>query len=124
MPGAERIPSYVTLHEWQKEGVDGADSDDEAIADCEAAFIDPEEANGLPRRQVCVTRVIQEVLSNLRLVMQYFLPSFLLPRSQEPRRLHPTAWLGMSVAKHPSAKSIQADTASFQMAFVASLPFW
>lgn len=99
----EQLPSYVTLHEWEKEGVDGADSDDEAISDCEAAFIDPEEAENLPRHQSSLTQVIRKVVPTLRLGTHYFIPSFLLPRSQEPKRLQPTAWLGMSIIKHLSA---------------------
>lgn len=100
MSGTGQLPSYVTLHEWEKDGVDGGDSDDEATSDCEAAFIDPEEAGALPSHQDHLTKVIQRVVPTLRLVMQYLIPSFLLPRSREPKRLHPTAWLGMSIIQH------------------------
>lgn len=126
MPGTEQLSSYMTLHEWEKEGVDGADSDDEAISDCEAAFIEREEAEDLPRRQIRLTKVIRKVVPTLRLGMRYFAPSFLLPRSQDPKRLHPTAWLGTSNAKHqsPNVSRLTQMTMLLQTVFVVLLPFW
>ncbi|KAJ4397383.1 hypothetical protein N0V93_001609 [Gnomoniopsis smithogilvyi] len=89
------LTSYISIHDREKEGVDDPDSDDEASSDCEAALMDPKETQILEPSRGRLHQAIQKILQVLRILLQYLLPSFLLPvtDSDEPRRLHPTAWL-------------------------------
>lgn len=117
----------MTLHELEKDGVDSADSDDEATSDCEAAtFVDPKETEKFLSRPFRLPQVIQKVRPALRVGLHYLKPSFLHPRTQKQRALHPTAWLGMSSPKHLSTDVLILIQiyALLQMVFVESLLFW
>lgn len=91
----EEITSYLPLHDREKAGIDGSDSDDEAVSACDLeTFMDPEDAQISTNRSISFSQFIRKIIPLFQYGLWYLLPSFLLPRSREPRKLHPTAWLG------------------------------
>lgn len=90
----DELPQYVPLRDRARDSIDSPASD-EGAPGCEEAFIDPEKGENTPDRIDRIRQVIEKLFQLFRLVLQCLLPSFLLPKSGEPRKLHPTAWLGI-----------------------------
>lgn len=84
-------PQYIPLENVEEAGE--CSSDDSTLR--EVSLEDEKPSSHLPRP---LRRAAQRVINHL----QFLLPSFLQSVSGEPKKLHPTAWLGVSCRVFPS----------------------